>query len=291
MPAREASSTAVLVCQGRAVADGRLAPGRFADPIAIDLLRDDERAAVMSARSDTAPSGWRDRLVYERLRASSEVMAARTVAIDDALAAPAARQLVVLGAGLDDRAWRMRELSPVTVFEVDRPASQADKRDRLNGLPPVARHITFLPVDFAQDDLDAALAAGGHDATAPTVWLWEGVIPYLTRPEIEATLTAVGGRSAPGSRLVLNYQTATVATTVARLATRVLLRLTRQPDPAAREPWRSRWRPSSMRDLLARHGWVVDTDRDLLTIAAALDITSRNPRSLASGRVAIANRS
>ena len=131
----------MLVCQGRAAADGRLAPGVFSDPVAIELLREDERVPVELVRAGTPPSGAAARLAYESVRAAAGSMVPRTVAIDAAIAARPCPQLVVLGAGLDDRAWRMRELADVDVLEVDHPASQADKRDRVGGLPlgvPVA---------------------------------------------------------------------------------------------------------------------------------------------------------
>src|SRR4051794_12013897 len=83
------SRTAVLVCQGRAVAHGRLAPGRFDDPIAAVLLRDDELAVVEAVRSGAPPRGWGLRMEFEQVRAVAEGMAARTVAIDDALRARA----------------------------------------------------------------------------------------------------------------------------------------------------------------------------------------------------------
>jgi hypothetical protein len=115
----EASRTAVLVCQGRAVAHERLAVGRFEDPTAMALLRGAERAAVERARADGAPNGWADRMDVEMLHANAEVMVPRTVAIDDAVRQRPNPQLVILGAGLDGRAWRMPELADVDVFEVD----------------------------------------------------------------------------------------------------------------------------------------------------------------------------
>lgn len=98
------------------------------------------------------------------------LMIARTVAIDDAIRASAAPQVVILGAGLDGRAWRMSELSDATVFEVDHPDSQREKRARAAQLAPIAREIRFVPVDFARDDLEAALAAGGHDPMQRLSW-------------------------------------------------------------------------------------------------------------------------
>ncbi|MFG1927810.1 class I SAM-dependent methyltransferase [Cryptosporangium sp. NPDC048952] len=153
------SRTAVQVCQGRAAADGRLAPGRFADPTAMILLRPDEREAVQRVRDGTVPAAWRERVDYETVLATAEMMIPRTVVIDDAVRECSASQLVILGAGLDGRAWRLP--APV-VFEVDQPASQRDKRERaeeLSGQPPV-----YVPVDFRSDSLPDALAAAGHES-------------------------------------------------------------------------------------------------------------------------------
>src|SRR3954454_10506146 len=141
----EASRTAILVCQGRALAHGRLAVGRFEDATAEQLLRPPERAAVQRARADVPPRGWADRIEFETLNANAEVMAPRTVAIDDAVRERSNPQLVILGAGLDARAWRMPELGAVDVYEVDQPASQRDKRERADGLDPLARSVRFVP--------------------------------------------------------------------------------------------------------------------------------------------------
>lgn len=83
----EPAGTTVLVCQGRAVADGRLAPGRFTDPTARILLRDDEVAAVEQARSDEAPKGWSARMNWQLQRLNAVVNVPRTIAIDDAVRA------------------------------------------------------------------------------------------------------------------------------------------------------------------------------------------------------------
>ena len=115
------------------------------------------------------------------------MMVSRTVAIDEAVRAAASPQVVILGAGLDGRAWRMQELRDVTVFEVDHPDSQRVKRARVSALQQVARDVRFVPVDFTRDRLDDALAAAGHDATRPTTWIWEGVVMYLELADIEAT--------------------------------------------------------------------------------------------------------
>lgn len=132
----------------------------------------------------------------------------RRAAIDEALAhalAAGARQLVVLGAGLDGRAWRLPELRDVIVLEVDHPATQAGKRRRVAGHAPLAASVRFVAVDFERDDLGQRLAEGGHARELPTAWIWEGVTPYLHPPAIDATLAIVGARSALGSRLIVSY--------------------------------------------------------------------------------------
>ncbi|QKW18398.1 class I SAM-dependent methyltransferase [Kitasatospora sp. NA04385] len=350
---RTASRTAVLVCQGRAAADGRAAVGRFADPVAIRLLRPEERTVVDLVRAGTPPEGWQARTGYESVRACAEIAVPRTVAIDEALrtgpgaglvagadvgsasgtgagsasgtgvgsatgtgvgpatgtgvgpatgadAGPATgadagteagvdagvgRQLVILGAGLDTRAWRLAELARTDVWEVDHPASQQDKRARLAAAEarPTARAVHFTAVDFAVDDLSAALDAAGHDPAAPTTWLWEGVIPYLTRAQVAVTLAALAARTAPGSTLVLNYQSPSAKAAAGRLLTRLL-----GNSVTAGEPWRSLWTPGRMAALLADHGLHVTSDHDLLTLARALDTPTRSRSSLRTGRVAVA---
>ncbi|MGW2608012.1 class I SAM-dependent methyltransferase [Streptomyces sp. S1A1-8] len=285
---RTASRTAVLVCQGRAAADGRLAAGRFADAVAVRLLRPPERAPVDEVRAGTPSTGWKARATYEGVRACAEVVVPRTVAIDDALRSHGTPQLVVLGAGLDSRAWRLPELADTDVWEVDHPASQQDKQERLAeaGTPPVvARSVRFAPVDFATDDLGSALEATGHDASVPTTWLWEGVVPYLTHDEVRATVRAVADRSALGSALVLNYQGPSVKASAGRLIARVL-----NSSVTASEPWRSLWKPQKMAALLAEYGLRVVSDEDLLAIANRLESSMRGRTSLRSGRVAVARR-
>ncbi|MCZ1003657.1 class I SAM-dependent methyltransferase [Streptomyces mirabilis] len=284
---RTASRTAVLVCQGRAAADGRLAAGRFADAVAVRLLRP-RRAPVDEVRAGTPSTGWKARATYEGVRACAEVVVPRTVAIDDAVRSHRTPQLVVLGAGLDSRAWRLPELADTDVWEVDHPASQQDKQERLAeaGTPPVvARSVRFTPVDFATDDMGSALEAAGHDASVPTTWLWEGVVPYLTHDEVRATVRAVADRSAPGSALVLNYQGPSVKASAGRLIARVL-----NSSVTASEPWRSLWKPQKMAVLLAEYGLRVVSDEDLLAIANRLESSMRGRTSLRSGRVAVARR-
>ena len=289
METSRASRTAVLVCQGRAVADGRAAVGRFADPVAMRLLEDDERRAVERARAAEDPRDVRDRLVVEMLRACAEGMVPRTVTIDDAIRRAAHPQVVVLGAGLDTRPWRLDELRGAVVFAVDHPASQAEARDRAADLSPVGR-LEFVPVDLSRDDLGAALRQAGHDPAVPTTWVWEGVVPYLAVEDVRVTLAGLAARSAPGSVVVVQYQTRSWTATAGRQLSRLVLRLTRTHDPLAAEPWRSLWTPQAMARLLAEHGFDVVSDEDLLTIAGRVGSPATRRRTLADGRVAVARR-
>ncbi|MFG1656751.1 class I SAM-dependent methyltransferase [Micromonospora chersina] len=282
------SRTAVLVCQGRAAAHALIAPGRFADPTALALLRPDEREAVQWVRDGVPPRRWRQRIDYETVRAAAELMAPRTIAIDDAIRAHPSPQLVILGAGLDGRAWRMPELAGVAVFEVDQPATQQDKRERaaaLSGTPP-----RFVPVDFGRDRLAGALAAHGHRADLATTWVWEGVVPYLTRAEVAATVAELATCSAPGSRLVVNFQSPATSTALGRVVARLLTASTGRSSVWANEPWRSTWTSAAMAALLTRHGWTVTRDENLLDTARALALPVHRGTSLRHSRVTVADR-
>ncbi len=225
MRADRPSRTAHLVALGRAVADAGLShvPG-FKDPTARVFLNAKGKESL--AKIERA-SGLR----LEMARGMGDLMALRTLAIDDAVGeaiARGARQLVILGAGYDGRAWRMRELAEVSVLEVDQPGTQAEKRTHLSELPPAIGEVTFVPVDFERESLDPVLARAGHDPLVGTCWIWEGVVMYLTGEAMRATLAAIAGRSAPGSTLIVNYHDEH-----RRLLTRLLFRLIGEPQISA----------------------------------------------------------
>jgi methyltransferase (TIGR00027 family) len=96
-------------------------------------------------------------------------------------------------------------LDRVRVFEVDHPASQRWKRQRLHELgidPPP--NLVYAPVDFEQQALRDGLTAAGFDFTSQAVWSWLGVTMYLTLDAIRATLATIAECS-PGTRVVLTY--------------------------------------------------------------------------------------
>jgi methyltransferase (TIGR00027 family) len=117
------------------------------------------------------------------------------------------RQVVLLGAGLDSRGFRLDGLGDCQLFELDHPDTQAFKRTQAASLSPRAKSIAFVPVDFDRDDLGQTLAAAGHRADEPSAWICEGVIAYL-KPAVTANvLREVGAASAPGSYVALSYVT------------------------------------------------------------------------------------
>jgi methyltransferase (TIGR00027 family) len=254
-----ASQTAVMVCMGRAVAHALALEPRFSDPIAMALLPDGARTRAQRVIDGVPPANFRERMVRGYLTRSAPIMIARTVAIDDAVREHPAPQLVILGAGLDSRAGRMAELRDTVVFEVDHPDTQQEKRARVEALHPRAKAVRFVAVDFTRDSLEEALRAAGHDPARPTTWIWEGVVMYLTRTEIEASLRVIERLSAPGSRLIVAYHRSAL-----------LLWLVGPFMRLMGEPLRSAFTAEAMRELLGAHGFVVVRDEDVRTIASTL---------------------
>jgi methyltransferase (TIGR00027 family) len=283
-----ASRTAVLVCQARAVADGRLAVGRFSDPVAVQMLRPDERAEVELARGP-APTTWSERVTHGFLAATAEVLAARTVAIDDAVRQRRHAQLVILGAGLDGRAWRMPELVGATVFEVDQPASQQDKQTRIPGLQATAAAVRFVPVEFGRDRLRDGLDEAAFDPAVPTTWIWEGVLPYLTDAQVHATLDEVRASSAPGSRLIATYSTKLAVGGAGRFVLKLLFRAAGRRSPMADEPHISAWSVDRLHTMLAEHTMTVTSDVDQLSIARELGIDPNHAEQHERSRVVVAD--
>ena len=276
-----ASQTAVMVATARALAHLEGSVPGFSDPTAMALIPEEARARVARlGDASGAPQSRRERMSDEFLKGRAQMMAVRTVAIDAEVRAAAARQVVILGAGFDGRAWRMRELGEAVVFEVDHPDTQRDKIGRAAALARRARDVRFVPVDFTRERLDDKLAAAGHDPTRPTTWIWEGVVMYLTRAEIDASLAVVAARSTPGSRLIIAYAAPGLLVPLVRILVR-----------RVGEPLQSVFRPAAMKELLAGAGFAVLRDRDIPTLARALSAnTWQATRALKHIRIVAAER-
>jgi methyltransferase (TIGR00027 family) len=170
----------------------------FADPLALRILGADADALVREAEAEADP--FRQRLRW--------FIAIRSRIAEDALAAAVqrgVRQLVVLGAGLDTTAYRAPSSKDLRVFEVDHPATQAWKRERLAEADiPLPEALTFVPIDFERETLADGLAAAGFDSTQQTFFTWLGVVPYLTDEAIFATLGYIAGLPG-GAHVVFDY--------------------------------------------------------------------------------------
>jgi methyltransferase (TIGR00027 family) len=191
-PSRTALGAAVHRAAHQVLENGFI----FADPLAVRILGAEAEAAIAAAKND--PSRRRLRLF----------IAVRTRFAEDALAAAverAVRQLVVLGAGLDTCAYRTAIGERLRIFEVDHPATQAWKRQRLSEAAiPVPRALTFAPVDFERETLPDGLAAAGFDPAQPTFFTWLGVVPYLTEQAVFSTLAFIASL-AGGAHVVFDY--------------------------------------------------------------------------------------
>lgn len=218
-------------------------------------------------------------------------MQVRSRVIDDAVrtfVTCGGRQVVVLGAGYDCRALRLPELAGLQVFEIDHPATQNHKREVLERLG-VTSPAHYLAWDFEthpMDDLPGALADAGHDATAPTLTIWEGVTMYLTEGAIDASLRAIATWSEPGSELVMTYfaKPRGKLPLVSRALQAVVSRIG--------EPFRFGWFPEEVPDYLEPRGFELvrdialpDAARALLPPGLARAIADRTDSRVAFARV------
>jgi len=163
-------------------------------------------------------------------------------------------QYVILGAGHDTFALRRQDLADkVRVFEVDHPATQEVKRQRvqkaIGSIPP---NLTFVPVNFEIDKMDEELAKAGFDSRKPAFYSWLGVTYYLTPEAIRDTLDRVAEVSAPGSRLVFDFK---VAKHIISDEWRTLCEKMEAFVARRGEPMLTDFTPQSLSDLMARHGY------------------------------------
>jgi methyltransferase (TIGR00027 family) len=132
----------------------------------------------------------------------------RTRYIDDALQVALNQgitQVVILGAGLDTRPYRLPGMQEVQVFEVDLPSVQEGKKKKiLNILGKLPDRVTFIPIDFDTQSLEQVFAGSSYNPSERVIFVWEGVTQYITEDAVRQTLTFVG-KSAPGSLIVFTY--------------------------------------------------------------------------------------
>ena len=113
--------------------------------------------------------------------------------------------IVILGAGLDTRAYRLALLAGILVFEVDLPENIEYKRAKLQQLyGRVPTHVTLVPVDFDGQELESALASQGYTTEQRSFFVWEAVTQYLTERSVRKTFSFLAKAKA-GSRMVFTY--------------------------------------------------------------------------------------
>ncbi len=207
-----------------------------------DRLFDDQFAGVfVGAAGGVAPAAVPT--------GASEFLAIRTRFFDDqarAACAAGIRQVVLLAAGLDCRAFRLDWPDGVRVFELDLPQMFAFKEPVLASVRAVARCTRVVVAADLRGQWADALNAAGFDPGAATGWLAEGLLPYLDRPDGDRLLTTVTELSAPASRAAFDHIEATAAERPAMRATSEVVRqMGAQLMPTEANP--VHW--------LAGHGW------------------------------------
>mgnify|MGYP001066237249 CR=1 FL=1 len=117
------------------------------------------------------------------------------------------KQLVILGAGYDSRAYRINELAEtVRCFEVDHPATQKVKIERIKrAFGRLPDNVVYVPTDFERDDVSRQLTDAGYDSSLRTLFIWEGVTMYLTAEAVDRVLDFVSNRSREGSAILFDY--------------------------------------------------------------------------------------
>ena len=190
------SRTALAAAMHRAAHQKLEGGATFSDPFALPIIGREARRRL---------DGW---AASPQRRLMRLFIAARHRVADERLATAAAggvRQAVIIGAGLDTTALRgLEDAGGMRYFEVDHPATQAWKRQRLaeEGLEPPGS-LAFAPVDFEQETLSEGLGTAGFDFSRPAFFIWLGVVPYLTEAAIFTTLGMIAG--VPGAEVVFDY--------------------------------------------------------------------------------------
>lgn len=272
------SRTAERVALERAAHQLLDTPHVLEDPLAIRLLSVEHRDQLLAhpAHHDRSPLS----------RPTRAIVVVRTRVAEDELAASGAAQYVLLGAGLDTFAYRNPH-PHVQVFEVDHPATQAMKRERLAAAGIAApANLTFAPCDFSRDQLADALAAAGFDRTRPAVFAWLGVVMYLDYADVIETLRYIASMP-PRSAVVFDYgQPPEVVPWLHRIFYRKLLNRFAEMG----EPWKCFMQPEPLRAELLSLGFTSVEDFGGSEINGRYLANRTDSLKARGGRIAVARR-
>lgn len=233
------------------------------------------KAARLSPLVVRASAGFVDHIALRAAILDHYVERAVTAGVD---------QVVILGAGLDTRAHRLACLAEADVYEVDHPSTQRGKRAGAHELPTVARKLVYVSVDFERERLVDRLAERGHRAERPTLWVLEGVVPYLTEGAVSSLCAEISAASAAGSALALTYVPAD-ASWLARGKPLLDALLA-----VVGEPFQSPFTKDALHALLHMHGLAVEEDIGPETWAYALKADRRGHRIAAYERLVLARK-
>eukprot|EP00449_Zooxanthella_nutricula_P042863 CAMPEP_0198591266 /NCGR_PEP_ID=MMETSP1462-20131121/136663_1 /TAXON_ID=1333877 /ORGANISM="Brandtodinium nutriculum, Strain RCC3387" /LENGTH=269 /DNA_ID=CAMNT_0044322825 /DNA_START=70 /DNA_END=876 /DNA_ORIENTATION=+ len=187
------SSTALAVSALRALESRKPASRQLIDdPFAELLCGEDQLDISWTVKTGLSKDFWID------------LMAVRTRWIDDALEACAPKQLVVLGSGLDTRAYRLKALRGMPVYEVDFPEVVDTKRSLLRAHKPLAE-LQTVSANLGADDWVTRLTDAGFKSDEASTWLLEGLTGYLTQQELDTLFEHISGLSVPGSRMIATF--------------------------------------------------------------------------------------
>ncbi|NDZ96952.1 class I SAM-dependent methyltransferase [Streptomyces sp. SID6673] len=281
------SRTALATAYARAYHQIADRPLILTDPLAARLVgvTADELSDLAEPTGDRPGSGatFRPRRLFFAARAR--------FAEDHVGAAVAAgvRQVVILGAGLDTFAYRNPHPG-VRIFEVDHPATQAWKRDRLVAAGiEVPETLTFVPVDFETDLLSTELESGGFSRSDPAEFVWLGVVFYLTSDAVRTTLDYISGQTPP-TEVIFDYLVpADTDEDRAQLQDRA------NRVAAAGEPWFSYFTPADIAADLRARGFTDIEDHsaaDLIDsyLDGSAEFGSDPPHALRASRILRAGR-
>ncbi|WP_159662714.1 class I SAM-dependent methyltransferase [Streptomyces mexicanus] len=191
-------ATAVGVARGRALESER-ENALFRDPLA-------RAFAAAGGLWPSSPPLPDDEAARRRRLAVTFSIVIRTKFLDDLLqqaSASGVRQIVLLGAGMDSRAFRMDWPEGTRLFEVDTAAPLDFKASVLRQERAVARCERIAVAVDLREDWPRTLTAAGHDPTMPTVWIAEGLLIYLPGDAVDLLLARISAQSAAGSRMGL----------------------------------------------------------------------------------------
>jgi methyltransferase (TIGR00027 family) len=252
----EASRTALFPARHRAAHQVLDHGAILHDPFAMAILGEDEPEVLRFANLHPLVSIMR-LFTMARSRIAEDAL---SCAVDGGV-----RQIVILGAGLDTFSLRNPHRDrQVRVFEVDHPATQAWKRQRLaEAQLALPQGLAFVPVDFERDDLREKLVGAGFQPNAPAFFTWLGVVPYLTLDAIGGALDYMA--SIPNAEVVFDYMDSAGAFSEEM---RDVIAMRTEELKTTNEPWVSRFEPAGIAAILRAHGFYGVEDIDFPQMAS-----------------------